>query len=322
MKRFCAGVLSVMMIIMFGAGMVACKNKKEAEIDLPQQITLTEESNEPELKVYDTKTESIITLGLEEYVKGVLAGEMINSWNIEALKAQAILARTYTLWFLKNKTSKYPGADISTDITEAQAYNAELINDNIEHAVNETQGKIIVQDGEPIQAWFHSNSGGKTTRAATGLSFLDDENFTKMADSPETDINSKNYSWAVTISKSEVLQALRKMGVGVSTISSFEVADTDESGRAINFRVGDTEFSATTFRINVGSTKLKSTLITDIVVSASSIAFSGRGYGHGVGLSQWGAKVMADSGKTAEEIISHYFDNIEIVDAKFGSTDN
>ena len=114
-----------------------------------------------------------------------------------------------------------------------------------------------------------------------------------------------------------MLQALREMGVSVSTISEFGIGEKDESGRAVTLKIGNTEFSASTFRLKVGSTKMKSTLINNVVVSKYSINISGKGYGHGVGMSQWGAKILAEQGKSAEEIINFYFDNIEIVNAKY-----
>ena len=267
--------------------------------------------------MYDVNTKEIVRMDLEEYIKGVLAGEMFNDWPIEALKAQAILARTYTLHFLQNSTSKYPGADISNDITEAQAYDKSRINENIEHAVNETRGKVILSDGELIEAWFHSNSGGKTTIAKSGLNYLGEEKYTQQVDSPENENNSDNFKWNITFSKSDILSALREMGVQISTISNLEVGEKDDSGRAVTLKVGAAEFSASTFRLKIGSTKMKSTLIDDIVVSTGSISIAGRGYGHGVGLSQWGAKIMAESGKNAEDIINHYFKNIEICNAKY-----
>ena len=313
MIRKIKSICVFLMLLVMAISQVACK-EKEVTVELPQNISLTtQEDHQPTIKMYDVNTKEIKEMELEEYLKGVLAGEMFNNWSLEALKAQAILARTFTLQYLQNSTSKYEGADISNDITEAQAYDESKINDSIENAVNETRGKVIMSDGKLIEAWFHSNSGGKTTTANTGLGFLGEENHTKTADSPETAENSENYNWSATFTKSEILSALREMGVSVSSLSSFIVGEKDESGRATTFRMGDSEFSANTFRLKIGSTKMKSTLIDDIVVSANSIAFTGRGYGHGVGMSQWGAKIMAEEGKTADEIIEYYFENIDIV---------
>lgn len=309
--------LIVIIFVIFSTTCFCGCHKQTAQIELPQNISLTGENPTPVLNFYDVNTKNITKLDLEEYLKGVLAGEMFNDWSIEALKAQAILARTFTLRFLQNSTSKYSGADISNDISEAQAYDASKINQNIVNAVNETRGKIVVSDGELIEAWFHSNSGGKTTLAKTGLNYLGEEDYTHSVSSPETEENSENFNWTQTFTKSEILSALREMGVSVSSISSFKTGEKDSSGRATTLKVGDAEFSANTFRLKIGSTKMKSTLISDIVVSSNSVSISGKGYGHGVGMSQWGAKILAEEGKTAEEIINHYFKNVKISPAEY-----
>lgn len=299
------------MLVLLVPIFISCK-KKEARVELPQNISISETDNEPVLKVYDVNTKQIKEVGLETYLEGVLAGEIFNSWPIEALKAQAILARTYTLYFLQNLSSKYDGADISNDISEAQAYDESKINDNIKKAVRETKGLVVTHNGNLIEAWFHSNSGGKTITANYGLSYLGEETYTKSADSPENEENSENYLWTTTLTKSEILSALRQMGAKIDTISSFEVGERDESNRALTLKIGSSEVSANTFRIKVGSTKMKSTMIEDIVVSTNSVSISGKGYGHGVGMSQWGAKIMAEEGKTAEDIIKHYFQDVDV----------
>ncbi|MBP3630677.1 MAG: SpoIID/LytB domain-containing protein [Clostridia bacterium] len=315
MKRFLKVCFSMLLVMLSFFSLTACgKKTSQVKIDLPETINLTEDEKMPKLKVYDTAVKGIVEMELEDYLLGVVAGEMYNSWHLEALKAQAILARTYTLYYLQNFTSKYEGADISNDVTEAQAYDASRINDNIRKAVAETKGKVILSDDELIESWFHSNSGGVTTTAKNGLNYGEDENYTQVKKSVETAENSENYEWSKTFTKSEVMSALREMGVSVSSISSFAIAEKDDSGRVKKFKVGTSEVDANTFRIKIGSTEMKSTLITDIIVSANSINFAGRGYGHGVGMSQWGAKILAEQGKSAEEIINFYFKDVKIAE--------
>lgn len=299
--------------LILGSIGVSCKSKvKEQEITLPQNISSTSQNEEIILKVYDTKTKKIKQMNLEEYLLGVVAGEMYNSWGIEALKAQAVLARTYTLYFLQNYTSKYDGADISNDVTEAQAYDESRINDNIKRAVNETKGQILTSNGNIIEGWFHSNAGGVTTTAKNGLNYLEEEGYTKVQKSVENAENSQNFNWNTTISKSDFLNALREMGVSVNSLTSLTIGDTDESGRVKNFKIGGATVDANTFRIKIGSTKMKSTKITNMVASSKSVYLEGVGYGHGVGMSQWGAKILAEEGKTHDEILKFYFDNIEL----------
>ncbi len=300
-----------LMVVVTSFCVVACK-KQEAKIQLPENINYNASYTQPKLKVYNTSTKQITEMELETYLLGVVAGEMFNSWHIEALKAQAVIARTYTLYYLQNFKSKYEGADISNDVTEAQAYDESRINDAVKQAVKETEGVILTNGGEMFEAWFHSNSGGTTTKAKNGLNFLGDENYTQVKKSVETAENSENFNWSKTFTKSEVLSALREMGISVTSITSFAIGEKDESGRALTFKIGSKEFNANTFRLKIGSTDMKSTLITDVVVSVNSINFTGLGYGHGVGMSQWGAKVLAEEGKSYEDILKFYFKNIKI----------
>lgn len=135
---------------------------------MPERLEKNE-SGVPLLKVYDVKNEKLETLSVEDYLPAVLAGEMAGDWPLEALKAQAILARTFVLQFVSQKESMYDGADISTDIKEAQAYDAAGVNARIREAVKETRGEVLNAGGELPYAWFHAHSGGLTARAKEGL---------------------------------------------------------------------------------------------------------------------------------------------------------
>ena len=312
LKKVLKTLFMVVFCFALALNIFGCKNNNSVEVELPNEISKVTEDNEPILKVYDTSSKSIKEMSLEKYLLGVVAGEMYNSWELEALKEQAVLARTYTLYFLQNFSSKYEGADISNDVTEAQAYNESMINDNIKKAVEETKGKVLTVDGEIIETWFHSNSGGVTTTSNNGLNNKADEKYTKVQKSVETAENSQNYEWRATFSKDKVLNAIREMGASISSISSFSIGEVDASGRAKTFKIGGSEIDANTFRLKLGSTEMKSTKITNLVVSSTSIYMEGKGYGHGVGMSQWGAKILAQEGKDYQEILNFYFDNIKI----------
>ena len=291
-------ILSICMLVCFTVciAISGCENKDSKEL----------------INVYDIQTKSIVQTDLESYVEAVVAGEISNEAPMESLKAQAVLARTFTINFLENKESKYEGADISTDISEAQAYNKENVNDRIRKAVRETKGVYLTYEGEPINAYFHSNSGGKTTLSKEGFNNLEgDPKYLKSVEGVENKDNSKNYNWTYTFTKTEILNALRDMGQSIATISSFEKGEIGKSGRCLTFIIGGKEISATTFRSYIGSTKLKSTLIDTITVEEYGVTFTGRGYGHGVGLSQEGAIVLAKEGKNHKEIINYYFEGVK-----------
>ena len=128
-------------------------------------------TEEPTISVCFHETGEIKSMPLETYLEGVVAAEMDPNWPLAALEAQAIVARTFTLKKLQEGPLEGRNAQASTDPKEFQAYDASRVNDRVRQAVSNTRGKIITYRGEPIRAWFHSSSGGKTASASEGLNF-------------------------------------------------------------------------------------------------------------------------------------------------------
>ena len=282
--------------------------------EIPDDLSLNDEGI-PVLDVYDTSAGEIRKMDVETYLAGVLAGEMRNDWPLEALKAQAILARTFVIQFVDEKDSKYGGADISTDITEAQAYNADLINNRIRTAVRETRGLVMSDDGDFAYAWFHAHAGGKTELPSVALDFKDeDPDYIASVDSPDSSEAPDDVkSWTAAFPLEDIAAACADLGVKTGEITSIEIGSRGESGRAKALIINGKSVSAPSLRIRLGASKLKSTMIQSISIQDGSATFKGSGYGHGVGLSQWGAYAMAKDGKNSEEIIDHYFENVAIV---------
>lgn len=268
----------------------------------------------PVLRVYDVKNEQIERLSVEEYLPAVLAGEMAGDWPLEALKAQAILARTFVLQFVTQKTSMYDGADISTDIKEAQAYDAAGVNERIRQAVAQTRGLVLNAGGELPYAWFHAHSGGLTARAKEGLDYEKAEpSYTQCVKGMENDEAPPEAAhWEATFTAEEVLAAARDAGASVSELTGISIGQRGESGRATTLLISGREVSAPAFRLAIGSTKMRSCLIESLRVEDGQVIMSGKGYGHGVGMSQWGAYAMAQAGKTAQEIVLHYFTGVTL----------
>lgn len=287
---------------------------EDKTVTLPGKIEDT--GAEPMLSVYVVSDERVEQLGIEAYLEAVLAGEMQNDWPMEALKAQAILARTFVLKFISEKESMYPGAMISTDIKEAQAYDPTGVNERIQDAIAQTRGIVMVHEGEFPFAWFHAHAGGLTELAKPGLEYEADEpGYTQITESPESDKAPEDAkSWTASFSKAEVLAAIKAAGASVSSLSNLSVAEHGDSGRAITLSVnnGEATVSAPSLRLALDSTKLRSTLLSSIKVEGDTVTFAGKGYGHGVGMSQWGAYGMAEDGKTAAEIVAHYFKDIHL----------
>lgn len=273
------------------------------------------ETGEKEIKVYLKEEEKIVSLPLETYLAGVVAGEMDPSWPKEALKAQAILARTFTLLFLKEKHSAYEGADISTDTKEAQAYDALRIGPGVTEAVKETQGQVLTYQGELCQAWFHAHSGGVTELAKPGLEWEGEElPYLQVIRVQEDETAPEDVqNWSVDFSSEEVLGVLKKMGYTFSSIKSVKVGEKGGSGRAVNLLFNGQSVPAASFRLVLSAQKMKSTLLTAFTFKEGRLHVEGRGYGHGVGLSQWGAKKLAMDGKSAQEILFTFFKDVQIL---------
>ena len=183
-------------------------------LKIPESISRGQ-GKEPVLKVYVKESGEVKELPFEEYLQGVVAGEMKNDWPEEALAAQAILARTFVMEFVSEKGgSKYEGAHVSTDIEEAQAWNQQAVNDRVKKAVERTRGEVAIHNNNYIKAWFHAHAGGRTATAKEGLAFEEDEppyiKVVKSPDSPEAPEEDSN--WSVSFSTQEVVQALSEMG--------------------------------------------------------------------------------------------------------------
>ena len=286
----------------------------ESKIKLPEKLERNEDGV-PLLRVYDVDAEETREMSIESYVQGVLAGEMKNDWPLEALKAQAILARTFVLKFCSEKESRYQGADISTDIQEAQAYDSTGINERIEQAVKETRGMVLSYRGELPYAWFHAHSGGATERAVEGLHYEQDEpRYTKVTQGRESSQAPEDAQrWEAHFTPEEVAKAAAQAGAKeIREITSVQIGQTGESGRAVTIEINGTPVSAPELRLALGSTKMRSTLLTELRLEDGKVIMKGKGYGHGVGMPQWGAYGMAEEGRTAEEIVRYYFNDVTV----------
>ena len=316
-------VLLLIALLVAAVVMAGCMQSKAGEQwtpsedlpKIPEKLEKSEGAGMPTLSVYDVKDKSTSEMDIETYVMGVVAGEMKNDWPLEALKAQAILARTFTLKFCQDKDSKYKDADISTDVTEAQAYAAGDINDRVRQAVNETRGQAMAYNGEYPYAWFHAHAGGMTELPTVSLDYnKEDPPYLKPVRSKESDEAPANVKhWTATFTRAQVVKACADAGVKIDELESIEVGEKGASGRAKTLLVNGKSVSAPSFRLQIGANRLKSTLIDSVNIEGNQVTFKGRGFGHGVGMSQWGAYAMAEDGKSAEDIIGHYFSDVNIV---------
>lgn len=263
-----------------------------------------EVKEEIKLDLKDTSTGEIKNIELEDYIVGVVAGEMPASFNEEALKAQAIASRTYAMYKMKNSNGTY---DLVTDktnqvyITEDKMKNLWQENfdyyfEKIKKAVYDTKDLIMTYNGNVILSMYFARSNGKTEDAISV--FGSNEEYLKSVDSPEESLTSE-----VTISKNEFCN---KLNISCDAINISNVLKS-KTGRINSLNINGKTFKGTEIRTLFD---LKS---TDFEISiGSEIKFVTKGYGHGVGMSQYGANKLAQDGKNYEEILKHYYQNINI----------
>ena len=273
------------------------------------------ENGLPVLEVFVLTEETIRPMDIESYLCGVVAGEMRNDWPLEALRAQAILARTFVLKFVTEKDSRYEGADVSTDITEAQAYNEESVNERIREAVRSTAGMVLVaEDGTLPYTWFHAHSGGKTALAVEGLHWREKEpEYTTVTEGLDSEAAPDDArAWSATFSVKEFLAACRAAGAVTETAKRITIKEKGDSGRAVTLLVDGIEVNAAQLRLALGSTVMRSTLLTKLSSDGKEVRMEGKGYGHGVGMPQWGAYALAQDGYLGEEIATYYYRGLSL----------
>ena len=248
---------------------------------------------------------------VEDYLKGVLPSEVNPKWPMEALKAQAVASRTYALFkALENQKERF---DVSKDVM-SQVYGGKTSEHSLStKAVDATRGKILTYRSKFFPAYFHSTCGGTTTHAEYVWPVEAHPSLEGVV--CEFCRSSKHYRWSAEFKKEEIQAKLKKRGI-VSNVKSISIGSKDKSGRAKSFIVedeqGKREIQSNDFRLWVDAMRFKSTLIDSIEPVAGGFRFKGRGWGHGVGLCQYGAKTLADFGYSYEDILKYYYPDTDI----------
>jgi len=270
----------------------------------PYRGTLTVEEGRGGLMVVNE-------LPLEAYIAGIINNEVSSKWPRQAVMAQAVIARTYALYTKKRATGAY---DIEGTVM-GQVYTGTRAEDAAAtEAVSATEGQILVYDGKPALTVYHSNAGGMTEDSDAVWSSA--YPYLRSVASPY-DSSAPRYAWEYVISTDELKAALERAGHRLGEPVSVEAQSVTASGRAQSVVIRDNRGGAVAMtgealRKTLGYGNIKSTIFK-AERTASGFVFTGRGNGHGVGLSQWGAKGMADAGYTYQEILRHYYPGAELV---------
>ena len=249
----------------------------------------------------------LLKIELEEYLIGVVGSEMPALFNIEALKAQAVVSRTYTLKAISlgktltdnESTQTYKS---KSELQSMWGSNFNTYYSKIEKAVNETKGEYLTYNGKYIEAVFHSTSNTRTEDASNvwGNSYP----YLVSVDSPY-DTSNPSYEVEKSLTYSELSQ---KLGIEVNSDTLFTIMGKTVGNRVSQISVGDKVFTGVEFRSKLG---LRSTDF-EIEKTESGIKIKTRGYGHGVGMSQYGANGMANNGSNYQTILKHYYRGVNI----------
>jgi stage II sporulation protein D len=281
------------------------------------------------LKVYIKDKGTVEEMPLEEYIKGVVAAEMPVDFEPEALKAQAVAARTYAYGRMKKiytpSDDIHAGAHICTDSGHCQAWikkedalnkwESSKASDNwkkIEKAVLDTEGQILLYENSVVNPVFHSNSGGMTENSedvweGTVVPYLK----SVVSEGEEA---SAGYEVETEFTKEDIVQKLKAqypdIKVGKEDLfDEMEVLERTDAGRVKSIKIGDKTLKGTEFRSLLG---LRSTNFIIEDVDDSKLKITTKGYGHGVGMSQWGANHRAKQGDDYEEILKYYYQGVYI----------
>lgn len=325
MRQSAAAALALTVLLFGGAYLAAGKHPaQETEPDggaVREQSAQGQKDGGVQLAVKNG--DAVEIMALDVYLQGVVRGEMPASFELEALKAQAAAERTYIYYQLAaGRKEAHPNADVCTDPSCCNAWLSEEAarekwggdfdgwESRIEEAVAATDGQVALYDGQPILAVFHSSSAGKT--AGAGDVWSGDMPYLRSVDSPEGEETVPNYYSAAEFTAAEakalLAQAHPELTFSGGPDKWFGAVEKDESGR-----VGTVEVCGAPLRgVEVRRIfSLRSACFT-IDAAADRVTFRVTGYGHGVGMSQYGANELARQGRTWQEILIWYYADITI----------
>lgn len=314
MKRLLAMAL-IMTIISVGMPFVLLNDFDTAKAEESEPKKAEKLPDDSEYSIRLLCGDEVIKLTAYDYLVGVVAAEVPVAFHKEALKAQAVAARTYLRRSLSG-TSKHENADIcsSSDCCQAYISNDELKEKWGKHydeyinivkaAVSETDGEYLSFEGEPAMAVFHSSSNGQTEDSDA---LWGDYPYLVSVSSPEGEKDVPNYISTLTLRdidfRDTILYLKPEADMTAGADKWIENIETDTSGRVASMTIGGVEFSGRELRELFS---LRSTAF-EIKHANGEFTFTVTGYGHGVGMSQYGANVMAKGGADYREILSHYY---------------
>lgn len=324
---FSVVIVSVVSSLLLYSDIDETKESVKNKIKKTQEITYEKiDKDDPIINVYDVDENKIKKMNMEEYLYGVLSSEMPSTFDEEALKAQAVAARTYVIYKIENNIkSGHKGADICTNSSHCQAYTSYENLKNIKgkdwmdsdyvkvkKAIDETRGQILTYNDKAILPLYFSTSSGKTENSEDVFSTK--YPYLVSVDSPY-EKQSPKYITTYSIEKSKFIKYIKnsypQLSVSLSQLNNqVNIESRTEGGCVKIIRIGNIKLSGIQIRkiLNLNSANFT------IDYSGNEMKFTIKGYGHGVGMSQWGAQGMAQKGYKYYDILFHYFKDTNIKD--------
>jgi stage II sporulation protein D len=247
---------------------------------------------------------------LEDYIKGVLYHEVSHYWPGDVLKAQAIVSRSFALYQMRENAAR--DFDLTNDIY-SQVYGGKTSERyRTSAAVESTSGYVLTYQGKLFPAYYHSTCGGYTEN----VSMLWNMDIAPLSGGPcDFCKDSPHFSWHAVMSLDEAAEKLRDAGFAVPSIKDILLSEKDKSGRMLQVTVvtdaGQVRMPAKDFRNILNPNVVRSTNFTVQTVN-HDLVFTGTGWGHGVGMCQWGAYFMGKQGYTFEQILNYYYPGASI----------
>ena len=323
-------VLLPMLIVRGCAPSAPSPSPSPSPLPSPKKEVVAEE--EVKITVYYASQDKTQEVDLEDYIKGVVAAEMPADFSPEALKAQAVAARTFAYGRMTgvygSKNGVHDGADICTESTHCQAWTEKEAAQKkwgvlfasrnwakIERAVNETKGLIVVYQGSIANTLFHASSAGKTESVEEVWTGSPVPYLQSVESSGEE--ASKGYVTSKLFSAEQITQELQKKypeeEFDENITESMEILDYTTGGRVKTLKIGNVIMKGTEFRTLLG---LRSACFTIEPAGEGKVKITTTGHGHGVGMSQWGADSLAKRGGTFREILEHYYTGVDVITIK------
>lgn len=263
-----------------------------------------------EVRTAGSAITAVNVVGIEDYLYGVVPAEMPKHWPSESLKAQSVAARSYAVANAGKHRSR--GYDVC-DTTDCQVYGGAAAEAAVTNQmIDATRGEYLMHNGRVVPGYFHSAAGGYTENSED----VWHEKLDYIRAVPDFDQNAPSFTWYKTVAAGALADGLARQGVKLGQILQVVPLNRSYSGRVRDVQVvgtaGSRVVKGEAFRLAAG---LNSTLFNVAAVGGntpSSFSFAGRGWGHGLGLSQWGAKGLAEKGYGYMQILGHYFPGAQL----------